>query len=101
MILTPFYYFGVGILSKVFGYFSMVYATISIVFLDVFCWSKSNFSPMYFLGLAGMLRRIPNYPDAFSIWNSFASLGSMKVGSILVRSRDCNFCRDYSRSSSS
>jgi len=26
---------------------------------------------MHFLGLAG----IPNYPDAFSTWNSFASFG--------------------------
>ena len=36
-ILTLFYYFGVGILLRVFGYLGMVYAIISIVFLDVFC----------------------------------------------------------------
>ncbi len=85
-------------LGAVFGLFAAFYYWIGkmsgrqynetlgkIHFWTTFVGVNLTFFPMHFLGMAGMPRRIPDYPAAFEGWNHVASIGSyISYGSTML-----------------
>lgn len=65
--------------DKLLGAFSRLH------FYSMFISVNITFFPMHFLGLAGMPRRIPDYPDYYMLLNTVASFGAISaVISILL-----------------
>ena len=80
----------VSSMGVVFGLFSAFYYWVDVLtglkyseyygrihFWLTFLGVNLTFFPMHFLGLAGMPRRIPDYPDIYAGWNYISSVGSL------------------------
>ena len=63
-------------LPKITGYYNNVDLIGQISFWLIFLGVNITFMPQHFLGLSGMPRRIPDFPDSYAGWNSVSSFGS-------------------------
>jgi heme/copper-type cytochrome/quinol oxidase subunit 1 len=63
-------------LPKITGYYNNVDLVGQLSFWLIFLGVNITFMPQHFLGLAGMPRRIPDFPDAYAGWNAVSSFGS-------------------------
>ena len=70
-VFAGFYYW----FPKIIG-FNLKEWLIKVHFWTFFLGVNITFFPMHFLGLAGMPRRISDYPDAYLTWNEICSIGS-------------------------
>jgi cytochrome c oxidase subunit 1 len=71
-LFSGFYYWTPKILGRTYNEFLG-----KVHFWTLFVGVNLTFFPQHFLGLAGMPRRIPDYPDAFAGWNAISSFGSI------------------------
>jgi len=71
-IFAAFYFWAPKIVGKSYNDFLG-----KVHFWTMFAGVNITFFPQHFLGLAGMPRRIPDYPDAFAGWNLISSIGSL------------------------
>jgi cytochrome c oxidase subunit 1 len=71
-LFAGFYYWTPKIVGKT---YNELYGKIH--FWTLFIGVNLTFFPQHFLGLQGMPRRIPDYPDAFAGWNMISSFGSI------------------------
>jgi cytochrome c oxidase subunit 1 len=71
-IFAGFYYWAPKILGTMYDE-----ALATIHFWSLFIGVNVTFFPQHFLGLQGMPRRVPDYPDAFEGWNIISSIGSL------------------------
>nr|QGI24503.1 cytochrome c oxidase subunit 1 [Cryptococcus sp. (in: basidiomycete fungi)] len=71
-IFAGFYYWAPKIFGKMYNE-----RLAQMHFWTLFIGVNTTFMPQHFLGLAGMPRRIPDYPDAYEGWNYISSIGSI------------------------
>jgi len=71
-LFAGFYYWTPKIVGKIYNDLHG-----KIHFWALFVGVNLTFFPQHFLGMAGMPRRIPDYPDAYTGWNAVSSFGSL------------------------